>query len=340
VNAPATLAAARAGDQAAFEGLVAPHRAALQAHCYRMLGSVQDAEDALQEALLRAWRGLDGLREAEGLRAWLYRIATNACLRQIERRPRRVVPLDYGTAGDPHAPLAAPLEETAWVEPFPLGELDADAPAARYEQREGVELAFVAALQHLPARQRAVLILRDVLGFSAREVADALDTTPASVDSAMQRARATVERRLPERSQQATLRALGDERLTALVGGFVDAWERADVDALVAMLADEATISMPPIPTWFRGREAVTVFLRRILSPSRVRRLVPVPALGGLTFAQYWPSDVDPDRLVAHAILTVALDPADPTRIGTLVAFLDAGLFPRFGLPESLDQPF
>jgi RNA polymerase sigma-70 factor (ECF subfamily) len=217
---------------------------------------------------------LGGFEGRSSLRSWLYRIATNACLRAIERRPRRVLPLDYGPAADPHDALAAPLTESTWVEPFPDDADGPSVPEARYEWRESIELAFVAALQHLPARQRAVLIPRDVLGFSAREVAETLDTSPASVDSALQRAHRSVDQRLPSQSQQATLRALGDERLSALVGGYVDAWERGDVEAVVAMLAQDARITMPPIPTWYRGRDAVAAFL----AARAARRAAPAPA--------------------------------------------------------------
>jgi RNA polymerase sigma factor (sigma-70 family) len=228
------LQAARHGDQDAFAQLVGRHDAELRAHCYRMLGSVPDAEDALQEALLRAWRGLPRFEGRSSLHSWLYAIATNACLRAIERRPKRVLPIDYGPASDPHDGPDKPLLESVWVEPYPdelLGLSDgAAAPEARYEQRESVELAFVAALQNLPARQRAVLILRDVLGFSAAEVAETLETTTASVNSALQRARKMVDERLPAQSQQATLRSLGDTRLRGLVDDYLDAWERGDVD--------------------------------------------------------------------------------------------------------------
>jgi len=185
------LSAARGGDRGAFGRLVEPYRGELQAHSYRMLGSYADAEDALQEALLRAWRGLPRFEGRSSLRSWLYRIATNSCLRAIEQRPRRVLPIDYAPAADPHDGLADPVTEPIWLEPYPdtdLGLEGAVGPDARYEEREGVELAFIAALQHLPARQRAVLILRDVLGFSARETAEALETTAVSVDSALQRA--------------------------------------------------------------------------------------------------------------------------------------------------------
>src|SRR3954468_1553751 len=210
MNDARLLEAARAGDEDAFARLVEPHRRALHAHCYRMLGSVADAEDALQDALLNAWRGLAKFEGRSSLRSWLFTIATNACLRAIERRPKRVLPIDYGPPADPHDAPREPLVESVWIEPFPdtYVETGSPSPEGRYEQRESVELAFIAALQHLPARQRAVLILRDVLGFSARETAEALETTPVSVDSALQRAHKAVEARLPQRTQQQTLRSL------------------------------------------------------------------------------------------------------------------------------------
>src|SRR5881227_1714855 len=227
------LAAARTGDEGAFARLVEPYRSELHAHCYRMLGSVHDAEDALQEALLRAWRGLARFEGRSSLRSWLYTIATNTCLNAIARRPKRVLPVDYGPAYDPHRPPGEPVVESVWIEPYPdemLGLEDGfAAPEASYEMRESVELAFVAALQHLPPNQRAALILREVLGFSAKEVAEALDTTTASVNSALQRARKAADGRLPEQSQQATLRALGDDRLREIVEAYMDAWERGDV---------------------------------------------------------------------------------------------------------------
>ena len=205
ISAPATATPEE------FERLVAPHRAGLQAHCYRMLGSTADAEDAVQDALLRAWRGLSGFQGRSSFSSWLYRIATNVCLRMLERRPRRVLPVD------------APEGEVAWLEPYTDDRLGPASPEARYEQRESVELAFTAALQHLPPRQRAVLLLRDVLGYAPAEIAEALDTTPAAIYSALQRARSVAEERLPERSQQATLRALGDRPLRAIVDRYVRA---------------------------------------------------------------------------------------------------------------------
>src|SRR5918999_715218 len=247
VNERRLLDAARVGDEDAFARLTEPHRRALHAHCYRMLGSVTDAEDALQEALLNAWRGLPRFDGRSSLRSWLYTIATNACLRAIERRPGRVLPVDYGPPADPHRPLGEPLVESTWIEPYPDERLGLDdgpaGPEARYEQRESIELAFIAALQHLPARQRAVLILRDVLGFSAKEVAVVLNATVASINSALGRARRALDERLPARSQQATLRLLGDARARDLVERLANAFERGDIGAILALLAEDATFA-------------------------------------------------------------------------------------------------
>jgi RNA polymerase sigma-70 factor (ECF subfamily) len=259
------LEAARGGDEGAYSRLVESHRLELHAHCYRMLGSVHDAEDALQEAFLRAWRGLPKFEGRSSVRSWLYRIATNACLDAIERRPKRVLPIDYAPAADPHQGPGEPVVESVWVEPYPDEKLGLEdgyaAPEARYEQREAVELAFVAALQTLPANQRAVLVLREVLGFSAKEAAETLDTSTASVNSALQRARKTIEEKLPDPSQQETLRSLGDEQLREIVDRYVDAWERNDIGTVVEMLAEDACFSMPPLATWFGPRDEIEVFL-------------------------------------------------------------------------------
>jgi RNA polymerase sigma-70 factor (ECF subfamily) len=323
---------------AEYERLVAPHRAELHAHCYRMLGSVHDAEDAMQEALLRAWRGLSSFEGRSSLRSWLYTIATNACLRTIERRPARVMPVDFGPAADPHDGPAEPLLESVWVEPYPdqaLGLEDGFAgPAARYERRESVELAFIAALQHLPARQRAVLILRDVLGFSGGEVAEMLDTSPASVYSLLQRAHKTVDERLPARSQQATLRALGDVALGELVERYVAAWERSDVDAVVALLAEDAAMTMPPIATWYRGRPAIARFLRGWPLSGELRwRTVRVQASGQPALGFYlW----DGSKYAAHGVNVLTLEGAQITEI---TAFLTPESYPGFGLPAALSGP-
>jgi len=255
----------RAGDQDAFGRLVEPYRTELHAHCYRMLASVQDAEDALQETLVRAWRGLGRFEGRSSLRSWLYTIATNTSLNLISRRPKRVLPIDYGPAADPHDGPGMPVIESVWVDPYPDEQLGLEdvyaAPDAQYELRESVELAFVAALQHLPANQRAALILKEVLGFSAAEIAAALETSVASVNSALQRARKTIDDKLPSHSQQQTLRALGDQQLKALVERYMDAMQRGDVETVVGMLAEDAAWSMPPLASWYSGSE-VPNFLR------------------------------------------------------------------------------
>ncbi len=331
------LEAARRGNGDAYGQLVEPYRAELHAHCYRMLGSVTDAEDALQEALLRAWRGLPRFEGRSSFRSWLYKIATNACLKSIERRPRRVLPVDYAPAADPHDGPGEPLVESVWLEPYPDDALGLQAglasPEARYEQREGVELAFIAALQHLPARQRAGLILRDVLGFSARETAQALETTPVSVDSALQRAHRTVDQRLPEQSQQATLRFLGDAALRDVVDRYVAAWERGDVEAVAAMLADDARMTMPPLPTWYGGREAVAAFLTgRPLSGVNRSRLIPIRANGQLAFGAYTWTEAR-GCFTPHGLNLLTLRGA---QIEEITAFLVPGTFRHFGLPDQL----
>jgi RNA polymerase sigma-70 factor (ECF subfamily) len=332
------LSAAQAGEGRAFEELVAAHRGELEAHCYRMLGSAHDAEDALQETMLRAWRGLPRFEGRSSLRSWLYKIATNACLKAIERRPKRVLPLDYGPAADPHDGPGEPITESVWIDPYPDERLGLEgglaAPEATYERRESVELAFIAALQHLPARQRAVLILREVLGFSGGEVADVLETTPASVYSALQRAHDAVEGRLPERSQQATLRSLDDQELRAIVEGFVAAWERNDVDAIAAMLADDAVMAMPPLPTWYGGRDAVVAFLTGWPLSGRMRwRVLPTRGNAQPAFGEYrW--DADRGAFLPHAIMVMTLDGG---RIGEITAFLATEAFRPFGLPAEIE---
>jgi RNA polymerase sigma-70 factor (ECF subfamily) len=334
----ADLEAARRHDEAAFERLIAPYRGALHAHCYRMLGSVPDAEDAVQEALLRAWRGLAGFEGRSSLRSWLYRIATNVCLKTIERRPARMLPMSHGAPSDPHEAPAGPLLEDVWIDPYPEQLPDGLAsPEARFEQREAVELAFVATVQHLPARQRAVLLLRDVLGFSPAEIAVTLDTTPASVYSALQRARGAVQERLPARSQQATLRSLDDTVLRDLVERYMQAWEEADVDALVEMLTDDAVLAMPPRPSWYRGRAAVGEFLAAwpLSRPGRWR-LVPVHASGQIAFAAYGLGDAA-SSWTAHAIEVLTLDRAGA--VEEIHAFQDPAAFARFGLPMDSAAP-
>ena len=342
------LEAAREGNDDAFRRLVEPHQTELHAHCYRMLASVHDADDALQDALLRAWRGLAKFDGRSSLRSWLYRITTNTCLDLISRRPKRVLPIDHGPAADPGDDLGEPLIESVWVEPYAdemLGLEDGySSPEARYERRESVELAFIVALQHLPATQRVALILRDVLGFSAREAAETLETTVASVNGALRRARKAAAERLPAQSQQVALRALGDDGLGKLVKRYVDAWEQADVDAILAMLVEDATFTMPPLPTWYRGHQAIALFLTRYALRDRWR-LVPARANGQLAFACYaWHAETESHTALSLDVLTL-----EGTRATEVTSFVTpytrgparerfaADVFERFGLPDRLE---
>jgi RNA polymerase sigma-70 factor, ECF subfamily len=325
------LAAVRRGDTDAFGRLVEPHRADLHAHCYRMLGSLDDAEDALQETLLRAWRALPRFGGPRLLRSWLYKIATNVCLDALAQRPTRLLPTGHGTPAGPDEDPGAPLAESVWLEPYADDEVGLRdgyaAPAARYERREAVELAFIAAMQHLPPRQRAVLILRDVLGFSASEVAEQLDTTTASVNSALQRARKSAEERLPAQSQQATLRSLGDAKTRELVERYMDAWERGDVDAIAALLAEDATFAMPPYVKWWRGRDVIAAF-----AGEPVHRYLLARANGQLANAAYrW--NPKRGRYIAEALEVLTLE---GTKVKEMTAFMTPEVFPRFGLPPSL----
>jgi RNA polymerase sigma-70 factor, ECF subfamily len=330
---PALLAAAAGGDEDAFRHLVEPHRAELHAHCYRMLGSLHDAEDALQETLLRAWRALPRFGGQRLLRPWLYRIATNVCLNALARRTRRTLPPDHGVPAQPDDDAGEPLAEAVWIEPYPDDAVGLDdgyaAPEARYEQREAVELAFIVALQHLPATQRAALILRDVLGFSARETAETLETTATAVNSALQRARKAVAERLPARSQQATLHALGDAYVRALVERYIAAWERGDVGAIAEMLAEDATFAMPPYPAWWRGREVVAGF-----AAAPVHRYLPTHANGQPANATYrW--DARRQCYVAEALEVLTLE---GSQVKEMTAFMAPELFGRFGLPDTLPR--
>jgi RNA polymerase sigma-70 factor (ECF subfamily) len=361
VTEAALLEAARGGDEGAFERLVEPYRGELHAHCYRMLGSLHDAEDALQDAMLRVWRGLGGFKGRGSLRAWLYKVATNASLDIVARRRKRLLPVEYGPAADPSQPPGEPVAEQVWLEPYPDETLavpdERASPDARYEQREAVELAFVAALQELSPRQRAVLILREVLGFSAQEVGETLETSVPAVNSALQRARKTVDERLPDQSQRLTLRSLGDARMREIVEEYMEAMRSGNVNRVVSMLAaEDAAWSMPPLASWYGGLAEIEAFLRRgPLSGEWRWRHRPARANGGLAVGTYtWveaagahiPFSLDVltmegDRIKAVTAFVVrpADTPdgysrwpqyaADPSRV--------QAVFTRFGLPDRLD---
>jgi RNA polymerase sigma-70 factor (ECF subfamily) len=332
----ATLSRARAGDEEAFRNLTDPYRRELQLHCYRILGSVQDAEDLLQETLLAAWRGLDSFGERASLRNWLYAIATNRCLNALRDSGRRPA-----VAARDDLPRPTRFGEPLWLEPYPDELLEgiadrAPGPEARYETKEAVALAFVTGLQHLPPRQRAVLVLRDVLGFQASEVAEMLDTTAASVTSALQRARATAEER--SKHQPANLRDRAplphSTRERELLSQFTDTFERGDVDGLVELLTDDAMLSMPPQPEEYEGRDVVAAFLadRFATHAGRRARLVPTRANGQPAFGHYiQDAHASIGRFFGVIVLTLEGD-----RIAGLTRFGDSAVLPYFGLPRTL----
>jgi RNA polymerase sigma-70 factor (ECF subfamily) len=322
------------GDPDTFQARAEPYRRELQLHCYRMLGSLHDAEDLVQETFLRAWRGIDHFEGRASFRNWLYRIATNACLNAIAHgsRARRVLPEAHGQPSD-RTPEGEPATEIAWLDPYPDSALEgvpdaAPGPEARYELQESVQLAFVAAVQHLPARQRAVLLLRDVLGWSASETASMLDASVASVNSAHQRARATLAQRFP--NGQPSAQPAPDDRQRALLDRYLQAWEGADLDGFVALLRDDAVLNMPPWPQWYRGREAIrAVFAWAWRSTRWPVRVIPIAANRQPAFALY---RLGPDGVTreAHAIWLLTLQ---AEAITAITGFLDPGLFAAFGLP-------
>ncbi len=309
--------------------LLERHRIELKGYCYRMLGSPFDAEDAVQDTLVRAWRAYERFEGRSSAKSWLYRIATNVCLDALSAKKRRARPMDLGPSGTAMSELGAPLPEGTWVEPAPDGFLISATldPAAQLAARETIRLAFVAALQHLPPRQRATLILREVLHFSASEVAELLGTSVASINSALQRARATLA---SKNAAETDSYELQDEAQKALLARYVDSFERWDVDALVSLLHEDATLSMPPFPLWLRGSDEVHRFWLGPASACRGSRLVAVAANGLPAFAQYKPAGPgEPRKAWALHLLEIA-----GARIVAHNSFLDtARLFPLFGLP-------
>ena len=326
-------ARARAGDADAFRALIEPHRRELQVHCYRILGSAQDAEDALQETLLAAWQGIGGFEERASIRTWLYQVATSRCLNALRAASRRP-PMNSPLSGL-DLPEPSRLGEVSWLEPYPDVLLEgladgAPGPEARYEATEAISLAFVTALQLLPPRQRAVLILRDVLGFRASETASILDSTEESVTSALKRARATLGRELPAVEDPPAPPDSAAER--ELIARLTRAFDAGDVAGVVALLTDDVQLRMPPVPLEYQGRELAAQFLTVVaFRQDRTYRLVATRANGQPAFGAYVR---DPLTGVAHAagllVLTLAGD-----RISVLTRF-DNSVLPRFGLPRTL----
>jgi RNA polymerase sigma-70 factor (TIGR02960 family) len=327
------ISRARAGDGEAFRALTEPHRRELQVHCYRMLGSLQDAEDALQESLLAAWQGLDAFEGRASIRTWLYRIATNRCLNVLRSASRRSA--KEWNMPDVEAPDPTGSGEIAWLEPYPDALLEGGTdmplgPEARYEQSEAISLTFVTALQALPSRQLAVLILRDVLGFHANEVAGMLDSTVESVNSALKRARASMKRLGESTAEGGPPPAPDSPAERALVTEFVRAYESGDPDALVALFTDDVFVSMPPIPLEYRGRDAVARLFASIFGSGRRVDLVPTRANGQPAFGAYLRGTTGIRHGSGLFVLTVTGD-----RISAFTRF-DSSVLPWFGLPQSL----
>jgi RNA polymerase sigma-70 factor (ECF subfamily) len=332
---PQTLKAAQNGDEAAFARLLAPYRRELRAHCYRLAGSLHEADDLLQDSLLRAWKGLPGFEGRADLRTWLYKVTTNACLDALEKRAGRVLPTSLGPPIGPDDTFAAPRLDPIWVEPCPadLYEGTEPSPEARYGRLESVALAFLVALQLLPARQRAVLILRDVMGWQAAECAALLDLSVAAVNSALQRAR---ERLATAPELMARRPEADDAELSALLGRYVRAWEQADVDELVALLHEDAKLAMPPLAAWIAGARAIGASIAAmVFGPAGpgVFRLVETEASGQPAFAAY-ERDREGGLWRARALHVIEIRQA---RIAAITAFLDPSLVSRFGLPTVLD---
>lgn len=326
------IAAATSGDDAAFSALAERHRAELQVHAYRMLGSLEDAQDAVQDALLRAWRSRETYDGRSTFRAWLYRITTNACLRILERRPRRLMPYDAGPAAELGAhPL--PPADLPWLQPYPDLLIDEAAePGNAVVARETIELAFLAAIQHLPPRQRAVLILRDALDWPADETAAVLEMSVGAANSALQRARATMKERLPAARLEWATAAAAEDAERSLLQTYVEAFERHDDRRLVALLREDVRLAMPPHPTWYEGREVVAAFLAGILfAPgSEARRLMPTRANRQPAFGIYHGHGADARPSSIHVV------GIESGLVADMHFFLYPELFPAFGLPDTL----
>ncbi len=331
------LPAALAGDKGAFEALTEPHRRELMTHCYRMLGSPQDAEDLVQETFLRAWRRLSTYEGRASFRAWLYKIATNACIDALAHRPKRTLPPASYPAGGPQSPLPAPVAEPVWLEPFPdelLAPVET-APESRIEARESIRLSFLLALQVLPPRQRCVLILSDVLDWPAQELADLLGASLASVNSLLHRARLTLKKSYLTGRREDLKAPPADKQTQKLLDRYVQAWENADLDEIVALLTEETTFAMPPIPLWFQGASAIRAFISVALLNREARgrwRLKPVRANGEPGFGWYQRNETG-TSYEAYALQVLS---ANDLKISTITTFVQPSLLRFFGLPSEL----
>jgi RNA polymerase sigma-70 factor, ECF subfamily len=340
------LAAARRGNSREFGELAEPYRRELRVHCYRILGSLYDAEDMVQETMLRAWKRLNTYEERASFRAWLYKIATNVCLDTLDQRRRRVkrlLPNYLHSASDPQKPIEPPATEILWLEPVPdewLADSSALNPEAQYSTQESISLAFLVALQILPPRQRAVLILKDVMDWSASEIADLLDSTPSSVNSALHRARNTLSKNYHSRITNVAAAIDSDEQTQKTLEKYMHAWQTADVNGLVALLKKDATLSMPPSPSWYAGRDAIrtfaanTVFANEGMFPGIAIgrwKLLPVQANGGPGAAVYQRMENGEYHPFGIHVLT-----SDKGLISQIICFIDPSLPTRFGLPETL----
>ncbi len=334
-----SLEAAKAGDREAFAQLAKPYRRELHVHCYRMLGSMMDAEDLVQETLLKAWKGLGTYQARASFRAWLYKIATNACLDELARRPRRALPADLFPEAELSDAGRPPVVEPVWVEPFPDGWLSAvqSNPEARYDQREAITLAFVVALQSLPPRQRAILILRDVLGWGTEEVGALLDASPSAVHSALYRARSALSRAYSQHDLSMLRADAQNADQRDLLDRYVSAWEAADIDGLILLLKEEATFGMPPLSAWYRGRSAIRAFIAGFILDGEARgrwRLVPTRASGRPAFGWYRREAGD-DAYRAFALQVVTID---DNLVADVTTFGYPQLFSFFGLPPELAE--
>lgn len=340
------LAAARNGDTGQFSELTEPYRRELQVHCYRILGSLHDAEDLVQEIFLRAWKRLETFEGRASFRSWLYKIATNACLDFLDQqRSRRFLPHTNLPSADPQTGVLPPSPEMTWLEPFPdewLSDQSAVNPEARYTNTESISLSFLTALQVLPPRQRAVLILRDVLDFSAAETAEVLEITVSSANSALHRARTTLSQRYQGQKLERSASSTTDERIQWLLDHFVRAWENADVDGLVALLKEDAILAMPPSPSWYEGREAIRAFAAATVfadegmfsgKASQRWRLVSTRANGAPAFAIY--QRIEENEYQAFGMHLLELD---GDKLIQVISFIDPSLPPHFGLPTTLSN--